>query len=448
MTETNPFYRAAITLGTALAPVAGAWNRKIVLGHEGRAASLEGFRQWAAASRDLSKPLVWFHATSVGEARQAEAVMGELCRLQPDWQIGFSCFSPSAEPLLTKLPADVTGYLPYDRAHDVTEFLDLLAPTVLIFTKLDLWPELATRAHQRGIKLGLITGTVRPHSGRLRWPIRALLHPGYSVLDAVGTASDDDADRLAQLGVERDRIQTLGDPRYDSVAAKVAEVSREDPLPALGAEAWTIVGGSTWHPDDQVLLSAFRTLRRQHADVRLILVPHEPSSRQLHRIERTAAQLGLPPPVLVADAAKPAPLMVEDRSGRLARLYGAGKVAHVGGAFGTAGLHSVLEPSAWAIPVTVEPRWHESLDASRLLAQGGGLSIRRGATGAADLVRAWTAWHSDEAARAAAGRAARAVVDQGRGAAERCARMVEGLVISAGLLRLQTSPSAARESPV
>ena len=140
--------------------------------------------------------------------------------------------------------------------------------------------------------------------------------------------------------------------------------------------------------------------------------------------------------------------MVEDRSGRLARLYGAGKVAHVGGAFGTAGLHSVLEPSAWAIPVTVGPRWHESLDASRLLAQGGGLSIRRGATGAADLVRAWTAWHSDEAARAAAGRAARAVVDQGRGAAERCARMVEGLVISAGLQRLQTSPSAARESPV
>ena len=119
--------------------------------------------------------------------------MGELRRLQPDWQIGFSCFSPSAEPLLTKLPADVTGYLPYDRARDVTEFLDLLSPTVLVFTKLDLWPELATRAHQRGIKLGLITGTVRPHSGRLRWPIRALLHPGYSVLDAVGTASDDDA---------------------------------------------------------------------------------------------------------------------------------------------------------------------------------------------------------------------------------------------------------------
>ncbi|HTG83585.1 MAG TPA: glycosyltransferase N-terminal domain-containing protein, partial [Gemmatimonadales bacterium] len=189
MTETNSFYRAAITLGTALAPVAGAWNRKIVLGHEGRAASLEGFRQRGAAGRDMSKPLVWFHAPSVGEARQAEAVMRELRRLQPDWQIGFSCFSPSAEPLLTKLPADVTGYLPYDRVHDVTEFLDLLSPTVLIFTKVDLWPELATRAHQRGIRLGLITGTVRPHSGRLRWPIRALLHPGYSVLDAVGTAS-------------------------------------------------------------------------------------------------------------------------------------------------------------------------------------------------------------------------------------------------------------------
>jgi 3-deoxy-D-manno-octulosonic-acid transferase len=447
LTETNPFYRAAIALGTALAPVAGAWNRKIVLGHEGRAASIAGFHEWATAGRDRTRPLVWFHAPSVGEARQAEAVMRELRRLQPDWQIGFSCFSPSAEPLLTKLPADVTGYLPYDRVDDVTEFLDVLSPTVLIFTKLDIWPELATRAHQRGVGVGLITGTVRPHSGRLRWPIRAFLHPGYAVLDAVGTVSEDDADRLVRLGVERDRIDTLGDPRYDSVVARVAEVRPEDPLLSLSKDAWTIVAGSTWHPDHQVLLSAFRTLRRQHPAARLILVPHEPSARQLHRIERTAQQLGLAPPELVADATKPAPLMVEDRSGRLARLYGAGKVAHVGGGFGNAGLHSVLEPSAWAIPVTVGPRWHESLEASRLLAQGGGLSIRRGAAGAADLTRAWNAWYADDAFRIAAGRAARAVVDQGRGAAERCARMVEGLVTSAALPRLQTSPSGGRSGP-
>ena len=151
MTETNPFYRAAITLGTALAPVAGAWSRKIVLGHEGRATSLEGFREWARTGRDRSRPLVWFHAPSVGEARQAEAVMLRLRGLQPEWQVGFTCFSPSAAALLARLPADVTGYLPYDRVHDVTEFLDLLSPSALIFTKLDLWPELATRAHQRGV---------------------------------------------------------------------------------------------------------------------------------------------------------------------------------------------------------------------------------------------------------------------------------------------------------
>ena len=277
-----------------------------MLGHEGRAASLEGFRQWAAASRDLAKPLVWFHAPSVGEARQAEAVMRELRRLQPDWQIGFSCFSPSAEPLLTKLPADVTGYLPYDRVHDVTEFLDLLSPTVLIFTKVDIWPELATRAHQRGIKLGLITGTVRPHSGRLRWPIRALLHPGYSVLDAVGTASEDDADRLVQLGVEPDRIQTLGDPRYDSVAAKVAEVSPEDPLPALGADAWTIVGDRPGTPTIRCCsaLSGHcdgSTPTPAHPGASRTIIPSAPPDRT-HRGSTRAAS-----PVLVADAVKPAP---------------------------------------------------------------------------------------------------------------------------------------------
>ena len=70
MTETNSFYRAAIALGTALAPVAGAWNRKIVLGHEGRAASLEGFRQWGHLPRPV-KAVGLFHAPSVEKhARQ------------------------------------------------------------------------------------------------------------------------------------------------------------------------------------------------------------------------------------------------------------------------------------------------------------------------------------------------------------------------------------------
>ena len=110
-----------------------------------------------------------------------------------------------------------------------------------------------------------------------------------------------------------------------------------------------------------------------------------------------------------------------DRLGVLAALYGAGKLAYVGGGFGTAGLHSVLEPAAWGLPVTFGPNWSESRDAARLVAAGGGLAVANPEA----LATVWLEWLEDEAARAAMGARALAVVEAERGAAARSAALLD-----------------------
>jgi 3-deoxy-D-manno-octulosonic-acid transferase len=113
--------------------------------------------------------------------------------------------------------------------------------------------------------------------------------------------------------------------------------------------------------------------------------------------------------------------------GPLARLYGSGGFAFVGGGFGRAGLHSVLEPAAWGIPVIVGPAGDHSADA-RVLLRRGALVRLPSRNAAPALARRWLEWLENPGAREAAGAAALAVVREGAGAAERATSLVVSLM--------------------
>ena len=430
MPATPHTYRALTLLGSALAPLAALASPKVRDGHLGRAGAPARFREWGARHRDPVRPLVWFHASSVGEGLQAESVLGELRTLVPRAQTVYTHFSPSARGLARRIPADLADYLPYDRPREVEAALDALAPDVLVFAKLDLWPELATRAAARGVTVAMVAATVSPGSGRLGWPARPLLAAGYRAVDRAAAIAPEDAGRLARLGVRADRILVLGDPRFDSVVAKVEAVPPDEPLLRFGQGAPTLVAGSTWAGDESVLLPAFARVHAARPEARLILVPHEPAATHLAAVEAVAARTGLPRPVRLADAVGPVPLLLVDRVGVLAALYGAGRMAYVGGGYGRAGLHSVLEPAAWRLPVAFGPNWEESRDARLLLEARAGAALPRGEAGVAALADRWLRWIEDEDEREAEGRRAWDVVAAGRGAARRSAEMLAELIAS------------------
>lgn len=423
-------YRTSLVLSRPLLPLAGLFNAKVRRGHQGRAGALERLEAWGRSHRDPARTLIWFHAPSVGEGLQARSVLTRVRARHPDWQIVYTFFSPSAEKFAQAAGADVADYLPYDSVGSARRLLDALRPSALVFAKLDLWPELATAAHRRGVRVALIAATVRPHSSRLGWPARQVLRPGYEALHRAAAIADPDAARLIRLGTPSSAVEVLGDPRFDSVLDVVGRIAPDDPLKRFGAGAPTMVAGSTWPGDEAVLLGAFARLHVHRPDARLILVPHEPTREHLAGLDQMIARIGLPTPVRLSQAREPVPLLVVDQVGVLARLYAGATTAYVGGGFHGAGLHSVLEPAACGIPVVFGPRWEESRDASLLLEAGGGESLAEfGATEAAEALQAlWEDWIVNEVRRAAQGRKALGVVLREAGAADRCTEMLEGLI--------------------
>jgi len=392
--------------------------------HAARLSAPVRMSQWASERRDPSRPLAWFHAPSVGEGLQATAVLGAFRKSNPDFQLAYTHFSPSAESLATSVGADYCGYLPYDRRRDVVDALEALQPELLVFTKLDLWPELTLQAVSRGSKAVMVAGTVSPWSSRLKWPARAVTRRAYAVLDAVGAISEADGARMVQLGARPDRVSITGDPRVDSAIEVAGRAALGSDL--LPYDDFAMIAGSTWPGDEDALLDAFTHVREQVPSARLVIVPHQPTKAHLERINREILTRGMPAPVRLDEPnaqARP-PLIVVERTGVLASIYRSGSIAYVGGGFGSRGIHSVLEPAAASRPVIIGPHARGSRDAGMLATAGGLVRITSGE----ELAQQWIVWLTNEGVRRKAGTAARHSMDGDRGAAERSAIMLEALM--------------------
>lgn len=362
------------------------------------------------------------HAPSVGEGLQARPVAQALRAAHPDWQLAYTFFSPSAESFATSVGADLTDYLPFDRARDADALLDALQPSALVFAKLDVWPVLVARAAARGIPVAMISATLAEQSGRRSWWSQQLVGPAYRALTSVGAIDTAHAARLQALGVSASALHVTGDTRFDQVWDRAQRVDRASALlRMLASDRPTLVAGSSWPTDEAPLLpSVDRALR-------LIIAPHEPTPAHCAAIERWAHDAGRTVHRLsvLTDATAPgADVVLVDRMGVLGDLYALADIAYVGGGFHRAGLHSTIEPAAYGVPVLFGPRHQGSREAGLLLAAGGAQSV----ADASALRAALSHWLTDPDARRAAGAAAQGVVHQELGATARSVALIEALL--------------------
>lgn len=383
---------------------------------------VDRYQTWGATSRDAARPLVWFHAPSVGEGLQALPVIELLRARRPDIQIAYTFYSPSAEQFAKSVRADFADYLPFDTFDHANAVVSALQPSALVFSKLDIWPALTERAAAAGVRVGVISATLPESSGRRGFFARALLGDAYRSIDRVGAIDENDAERLREQGVPADRVTVTGDTRFDQVWARAQRASPF--IQRLRSSRPTLVAGSTWPSDEEHLLPAWTRIRDKIPDARLAIAPHETSDAHLRSIESWARSHALTLARLDAPDAQHADVVLVDRYGVLGDLYAVADVAYVGGGFHSEGLHSILEPAAFGAPVLFGPRHEKSREAAKLVQAGGGAVV----TGVADLTIRLGYWLESVPARDAAGSSARGMVQDGLGAAERSYHLVTALL--------------------
>ena len=416
-------YALAGVVAHGLVRAVPAGNSKFRRGLSARRGILERYARWGASSRDASRPLVWFHAPSVGEGLQALPVIEHVRSRRPDVQIAYTFYSPSAERFAGSLAVDFVDFLPFDTDDNADAIISALRPGALVFSKLDIWPALTERAAAARVPVGVISATLPESSGRRGFLGRAALGDAYRSIERVGAIDEKDGERLREQGVRGDRISVTGDTRYDQVWSR-AQRPTPSLVQSLRSARPTLVAGSTWPTDEEHLLPAWTRIRDKIPDARMVIAPHETSDSHLRSIEGWARACALRLARVDAAAASDADVILVDRYGVLGDLYALADVAYVGGGFQSAGLHSVLEPAAFGAPVLFGTHNDKSRDAARLIEAGGGAVV----TAAADLSIRLADWLGSVPARDAAGAAARGMVKGGLGAAERSFALVNALL--------------------
>ena len=418
-------YGAAARIAVVAGEVIPPSDSKAVIALRARRGIRERYRAWASSGRNKGRPLLWLHAPSVGEGHMARPILTLIRAKHPETQLAYTFFSPSAEEFSRGLNVDFRDYLPFDDSADMAVALDALAPRALVFSKVDVWPELVRQARARGVRLGMISAALAAGSRRRGRLARYLLREAYASLDAVGAVDVADADRLIELGVRRDVIEVTGDTRFDQVWQRAEAADRgAGLLHRLASDRPTLVAGSTWPADEAPLLEAIARLRARVPSLRVIIAPHEPNARHVEPIERWAAAARLSLARVDALEATEADVILVDRFGVLGDLYALATVAFVGGGFHSAGLHSVLEPASFGAPVLFGPQHHKSRDALMLIAADGARAVED----AAQIEAVLGELLSDTARAKRLGDNARETVRRGRGAAEKSLALVERLM--------------------
>jgi 3-deoxy-D-manno-octulosonic-acid transferase len=390
----RPLYGAAGLTARAAAFVAPAGGGKLRESLRGRRGVRARLAAWAAAHRDPARPLLWVHAPSVGEGLQARPVL-ELARAErPDVQVAYTHFSSSAAPFARRLVADgladVADYLPFDTGGDADALLATLAPHALVFSKLDVWPVLAERARRRGVRLGLVSATLPAGSSRRGRLAAALLRDAYAALDAVGAI--DDRRRRAARRARRIGRPDPGHGRHALRPGVAPRPRRRRRRPAARRTRCRRGGrradrrGPSIHPRRRLDLAGRRARARRGVAGPAARGPARPPRARPPRAHRGASRArralgrdrGPALRALLGTSPARGDVVLVDRLGVLAELYAAGDAAFVGGGFHAAGLHSVLEPAAFGIPVAFGPRHDNSRDAGLLLEAGGASAASTG----------------------------------------------------------------------
>ena len=382
---------------------------------------------------------VWIHAVSVGEVGVAAGLFAALRRRLPAVPIGVSTTTAAGRELAERIfagRAPVFAF-PFDLEGPVRRALESARPALVVLTETEIWPLFIRRATERGAAVALVNGRLSERSFARYRRVRAWLRPTLGRVALFAMQSAEDAHRADELGAPADRVYVLPNLKFDApFPSEFPDAAR---MRAAAAGRSVIVAGSTGEGEEPLVLDAWQRLPDRPL---LVLAPRRPErfdavarlveSRGLSLLRRSTAASRLPPPALVD-------VYLLDTIGELASAYREASVAYAGGSLVATGGQSPIEAWAAGVPVLCGPHM-ENFRA--VAAAGEALGILRRARGVDELAARLGELLGDPAGLARLSDRSRRLVDESRGAAEKTADLLAGLLQSGAQAR-QTKESGA-----
>tara|TARA_B100001540_G_scaffold161017_1_gene142485 strand:- start:1974 stop:3158 length:1185 start_codon:yes stop_codon:yes gene_type:complete len=308
------------------------------------------------------KNIVWIHCASLGEFEQAKPIIINYRKKYQNHKILLTFFSSSGYEVQKDYKhVDWVFYLPADTKKNSKQFLDIVKPLKVIFIKYEFWFNYIQECKKRQVPFYMIASVFRKNQFILKyeWFEKQLSNISHFFVQDKKSAL-----LLNSKGIYNTTVTS--DTRFDNVILN--RINKVD-IPIINdfvKDKKTIIFGSTWKKDEDLLISFIK----KNDQLNYILAPHE-----LHNIESIQKKTkGLLYSKYKKNKLITSNILIIDKIGILSNIYQYGDLAYVGGGFGK-GIHNILEPLTFGVPVIFGPNYKKYNEAKEVLKKGIGYSI-------------------------------------------------------------------------
>ena len=308
--------------------------------------------------------IIWFHCASLGEFEQGRPVIEQVRDQFNSHKILVTFFSPSGYEIRKEYAgADLVTYLPLDTMHNVRRFLDLAHPEMAVFIKYEFWPNFLKQLKANGTPTLLVSGIFRKEQTFFKW-YGGWMKKTLRNFDHFFVQDTPSEILLKTQGFTN--VTKSGDTRFD----RVHEITGQ-PINLIEVEEFrnnklTLIAGSTWPKDEELLV---KYINNANDGQRFIIAPHNIKPGSIAELETSIRKKT----ILFTETDKKKlsdyQVLIINTIGLLSKIYKYADVVYVGGGFGV-GIHNILEPATFSVPVLIGPNFKKFKEANDLVDLG------------------------------------------------------------------------------
>lgn len=357
-------YNIGICLFNALAHLAALFNSRASLWVNGR-------KNWEVKIADKIKPgdrVIWFHCASLGEFEQGRPVIERIKKDFSQFKVLITFFSPSGYEVRKNYTyADCISYLPADSTLNASKFINLVKPEIVIFVKYEFWNNYISKIYSENIPLYLISGIFRPGQHFFKW-YGSFFRKILEKFELIYVQDQQSLQLLRGIGIEKVRV--AGDTRFDRVVQIASTARKISILEQFRGDEKLFLAGSSWKQDEEIIAEY---INRFPSAMKWVFAPHEIDDSNIVRLEKLL-KVKYTRYSKFDETSADSRVLIIDNIGMLSSAYGYAYIAAIGGGFGK-GIHNVLEPACWGIPVVFGPRYENFKEAVDLVKDGSARSF-------------------------------------------------------------------------
>jgi len=307
--------------------------------------------------------VLWMHCASLGEFEQGRPILEKLKSQYPNHKLVLTFFSPSGYEVRKNYEAvDVVCYLPLDSQKKAKQFLNLVHPELAIFVKYEFWPNLLRELQNRKIKTILVSGIFRKEQAFFKWygswMRKSLMAFSHFFVQ------DQNSEKLLN-SINFHNVTVSGDTRFDRVFEITKQNNQLDFIAAFINNVYTLVAGSTWKEDEDLLVHYINNHASE--DEKFIIAPHNINEKEIESLMKSISKKAVLFSEKEREDLKGFQVLIVDTIGILTKIYSYASIAYVGGGYTKSGIHNVLEPATFGVPIVMGPNYQKFNEACELV---------------------------------------------------------------------------------